>query len=68
MQFFMTEFGTIICNEIHLKLMGRKFDLWNAEEKKAFEEMGAHSIHCSSVVGKAVKKASQMIERERQRI
>lgn len=63
-QFFMTEFGTIICNEIHFKLMGRKFDLWNAEEKKAFEEMGAHRIHCSSVVGKAVKKASQMIERE----
>jgi C_GCAxxG_C_C family probable redox protein len=50
---FIREYGTIICKEIHCKIFGRSYNLWDSEEKKAFEEAGAHKDKCTTVVANA---------------
>ena len=62
--YFMAEFDTVICEEIQEKLMGRRFDLWDPDQKQAFEDAGAHNPYCPSVVGKSVQWAAKLIERE----
>jgi C_GCAxxG_C_C family probable redox protein len=61
---FIVEFGTVFCGEIQDKLLGRRFDLWDPDDKQSFEDAGAHDPHCPSVVGKAVQWASELIKRE----
>ena len=61
---FMEEFGTITCKEIHKKLFGRYFDLWNPDEKQEFENLGAHKDKCTSVVAKASAWATELILNE----
>ena len=50
---FMQEYGTVICKEIHCKIFGRSYYLWDSEEKQAFEEAGAHKDKCTTVVANA---------------
>jgi len=50
---FIEEYGTIMCREIHCKIFGRSYDLWNPEEKEQFEEAGAHREKCTGVVARA---------------
>lgn len=50
---FIEEYGTIICKEIHIKIFGRSFDMWDEEEKQLFEEAGAHKDKCTTVVANA---------------
>ena len=50
---FIEEYGTIICRDIHCKIFGRSFNLWDPEDKKAFEDAGAHKDKCTTVVANA---------------
>jgi C_GCAxxG_C_C family probable redox protein len=50
---FVKKYGSVICREIHDEIFGRRFDLWDDEEKKAFEEAGAHADKCTGVVADA---------------
>ncbi len=50
---YIQEYGTIICKEIHIKIFGRSFDMWDEEEKQLFEEAGAHKDKCTTVVANA---------------
>ena len=35
---FINKYGSVICKDIHNKIFGRTYDLWNPEEKEAFKE------------------------------
>ena len=55
---FDEEFQTVICTEIHKKIYGRTFELMdqknpgiNKDVLKEFEDAGAHTIKCPTVVG-----------------
>ena len=66
-QRFLDEYGTIICEEIQEKVMGRSFSLLDPEDKQVFEAMGGHSTACPSVVGKGVQWTAELIEEEKAR-
>jgi C_GCAxxG_C_C family probable redox protein len=50
---YIQEYGTVICAEIHQKIFGRTFDLWQVEDFEAIEELGAHKNKCTGIVGNA---------------
>jgi len=52
---FIETYGSIICKDIHHKIFGRSYDLWDPEDKKAFEKAGAHADKCTGVVANASK-------------
>lgn len=52
---FVEEFGSVICNEVQKKKLGRSYDLWDPEDNKAFNEAGAHEDKCPDVTGKAAR-------------
>jgi len=58
---FIEKYGTIICKEVHYKLFGRTYDLWNPEEKQQFEDAGAHRDKCTSVVATASSWSAELI-------
>jgi C_GCAxxG_C_C family probable redox protein len=58
---FQEEYGTFTCNEIQTRIFGRKFDLTNKEDREIFEQMGAHTTKCPSVVGKATQWAMEIM-------
>ena len=64
-QRFLDAYGTVICEEIHYKVMGRSFSLLDPDDYQAFEESGGHSTACPSVVGKGVQWAAEIIAAEK---
>ena len=50
---FIGEYGTVLCHGIHRKIFGRPFYLHDEDEKRKFDEAGAHTEKCTDVVGKA---------------
>ena len=66
-QRFLAEYGTIICEEIHKKVMGRPFSLLDPVDKEAFEDAGGHTTACPSVVGNGVRWAAELLLEEREK-
>jgi C_GCAxxG_C_C family probable redox protein len=64
-QRFLDEYGTITCYDIHRSIMGKAFNLLDADELKAFEAAGAHDDKCTNVVAKAARWAVEIIGRQR---
>lgn len=62
---FIQEYGSCRCKDIHMKVFGRSYDLWNDDEKQAFEEAGAHVDKCPVVVAKACTWTIEIIQKER---
>jgi hypothetical protein len=50
---FETEFGGIRCRDVHKKLFGREFNVWEPNDLNSFLDMGAHEKQCPETVGKA---------------
>jgi hypothetical protein len=61
---YQKEYGSVICREIHERIFDRSFDMWDEEDKKAFEEAGAHEDKCTSVVADASKWTTRLILEE----
>lgn len=61
---FNQEYGSNICNMIHRRIMGREFDLKDAQDRETFEALGAHIDKCTSVVGTAAAWATELILEE----
>jgi C_GCAxxG_C_C family probable redox protein len=62
---FIQEYGSVICRDIHTKVLGRPYYLVDPDEFKKFEEAGGHSDKgCIEVVGKAAKWMAELIEEE----
>ena len=50
---FIQKYGSIICGDIHQKIFGRNYNLWNDSEMDQFNADGAHDDKCTGVVGEA---------------
>lgn len=62
---FVEEFGSPICADVHTRLFGKSYDLWNKEEYQAFEAAGGHLDKCPMVAGKVSAWAVEiMLENE----
>jgi C_GCAxxG_C_C family probable redox protein len=62
---FIQEYGSVICRDIHTKVLGRPYYLVDPDEFKKFEEAGGHSDKgCIEVVGKAARWMAELIEEE----
>lgn len=57
---FIEEYGSVICRDIHQRIFGRTFDLWNPEDAKAIEAAGSHVDKCTTVVGNASAWAAEI--------
>jgi len=58
---FIEEFGSCRCRDVQIKLFGRSFNLWDDEDRKAFEEAGGHTEKCPMVVGKTCAWTASII-------
>ncbi len=58
---FIEEFGSVICEDVQTKKMGRGFDLWDKEDYRKFEEAGAHTEHCPDVTGKVASWTAEIL-------
>lgn len=58
---YMEEYGTIYCKDIHKKLFGRTFDLWDKKDQETFEAAGSYVDKCTSVVGNSAKWTVEII-------
>ena len=59
---FIQEYGTIICQGIHRKLVGRPFWAIDDHDLQIFLDMGGHDRVCPNVVGNAVKWTIEIYE------
>jgi len=62
---FLEKYGTVTCERIQEKLMGRSFYIY--EEWDEFLEAGGHSTACTTVVGNATMWAAELIEEIRKK-
>lgn len=66
--YFLDRYGSIDCAGVQKSIFGRSFNIWDNEEKKNFEEAGAHTNKCTSVVGDAAAYAIRLIYEEQKQI
>jgi len=58
---FIQEYGSVVCQNVQTKLMGRSYYFIDPDEYKKFLDAGAHDIYCTDVVGKAAKWAAEIL-------
>jgi C_GCAxxG_C_C family probable redox protein len=58
---FVGEFGSPICSGVQEAIFGRSFNLWDLEDRRAFEEAGAHRDKCPDVVGKVAMWTAEIL-------
>ncbi len=56
---FQQEFGGLTCRELQKQFTGRNYDMWNAEEYKAFSE--ARGLKCANATGTVTKWVIEML-------
>ena len=56
---FRAEFGGVTCQELQRQFTGRTFDMWNAEDYKAFDE--ARGKQCARATGTVTKWVIEML-------
>jgi len=62
---FISEFGSVVCRDVQLKVLGRFFNFMDDEERQAFREFHeAQGRPCSQVTTKAALKAAELLTRE----
>jgi len=64
---FIKEYGTVICGDIHRKLFGRNFDMYDQLEYQQFEDAGAHREKCTSVVALSSSETVRILLEEADR-
>ncbi len=61
---FVQEYGSCICREVQKKMFGKSFNLWDADDYKEFERMGAHKDKCPDVAGKVARWVAEILLEE----
>ena len=56
---FRAEFGGVTCKELKQQFTGRTYDMWNAEEYKAFDQ--ARGQQCARATGTVTKWVVEML-------
>jgi C_GCAxxG_C_C family probable redox protein len=57
---YINQYGTCRCHDVQKKLVGRSYDLWNAEELKEAFKAGVME-HCSNLVGNVARLTTKII-------
>jgi hypothetical protein len=58
---FIETYGTLICEQIHLRLFGRTYDLFDSQDKQQFNDDGGHTDKCTSVVANAAAWTTELL-------
>ncbi|NLA85723.1 MAG: hypothetical protein GXY05_03065 [Clostridiales bacterium] len=58
---FMKEMGTVMCPDIHKKLFGRSYTLYDQKEHDEFLAIPGHQEKCAEAVVAATRLAAEMI-------
>lgn len=58
---YTSRFDSIICHDVHKKILGRPYDLRDPNERDCFAKAGAHENKCTEVVASASKWAVEII-------
>lgn len=58
---FKKEMGTVLCPELHQKIFGRSYILYDPVQHEEFLSMPGHNVKCAEVVGVAARIAAEMI-------
>lgn len=58
---FVERYGSVVCGDIQASVIGRSFDLNDADDVVCFKDAGAHSVHCPEVVGQAARWAAEIV-------
>lgn len=58
---FIDEFGSVVCRQIHTKIMGRPFDIKDPDELEKFNRAGAHDDKCTRVAGLAARWTAEIL-------
>jgi len=61
---FVQEYGSCICREVHNKIFGRSFNLWDPKEYEDFERAGAHTDKCPTVAGNVAMWVAEILLNE----
>ena len=57
---YIKQYGSCRCHDVQKKLVGRSYDLWNAEELKEAFKAGVME-HCSDLVGNVARLTTKII-------
>jgi C_GCAxxG_C_C family probable redox protein len=66
-QLYIAEYGSTKCADVHMRIFGRSFDQWDADEFQEFLRMGGHVDKCTAVVGNVARWTVEILSREGQR-
>jgi len=58
---FIEEYGSVLCNDIEKKVIGRSFDKWDPKDRIEKDRLGGHTTKCPMVIGKATQWISELI-------
>ncbi len=61
---FIEEYSSCICSEVHKKVFGRTYNMFDPEDKKAFINDGGHRDKCPAVVGNVAKWTTDILLKE----
>jgi len=61
---FIETYGSIICSEIHKKILGKAYILKTKAVRDEFERAGAHIDKCTSVIGQATMWVTELLKEE----
>ena len=59
---FIDCYGSVVCGDIHKSIFGQSYILARPEEKAAFEEAGAHTVRCTTVIGMSMYLLSKTMD------
>jgi len=62
---FEEEYGSVVCDDIKIKIMGRKYDLCDEKEFQEFLNDGGHDDKCPSVCGNGAKWTVEILSQEK---
>ncbi len=62
---FVAEFGSVVCRDVQLKLFGRFFNLMDGQERQAFKEFQkAQEMSCLPVYTEAALRVAALLSTE----
>lgn len=61
---FIAEYGSVICRNIHTKILGRPYYILDPDEMAKFEAVGGHSQKCPEVVANSAGWVTRIILEE----
>jgi len=61
---FIAEFGSVVCREVQHRQLGQSFNLMDEEERQAFREFPGMHEKCSQVYARAALRVADILTRD----